>query len=63
LSEDPLVMGFGAAASMLAHVYEYDNPTGRPAQLTFNVKFELQHDHPAYGTTNFEAPGSAKSTD
>jgi beta-lactamase regulating signal transducer with metallopeptidase domain len=63
LSEDPLNMGFGAAASMLAHVYEYDNPTGRPAQLTFNVKFELQQDHPTYGTTNFEEPASAKGTD
>ena len=41
LSEDPLNMGFGAAASTLAHVFEYDNPTGRSAQLTFNVKFEL----------------------
>jgi len=64
LTEDPLDMGFGAAASMLAHVMEYGNPGGRPAQITFNIKFELaQQPTPAYGTTNFEAPDSAKSTE
>src|SRR5262249_43658474 len=36
LSEDPLDMGFGAAASTLAHQFEYINPSNRPAQLTFN---------------------------
>ena len=55
LSEYPLDMGFGAAASALAHVMEYDNPTGRPAQLSFKVKFALAQPTPAYGTTNFEA--------
>ena len=54
LSEDPLNMGFGAAASMLAHVFAYDNPSGRPAQLTFNVKFALSAAQQSYGTTNFE---------
>jgi TonB family protein len=41
LSEDPLNMGFGAAASTLAHTMEYSNPTGHPVQLTFRVKFAL----------------------
>jgi TonB family protein len=56
LSEDPLELGFGAAASTLAHVFEYDNAAGRQAQLTFNVKFELKHDEPHSGTTRFEEP-------
>ncbi|HZO22236.1 MAG TPA: M56 family metallopeptidase [Steroidobacteraceae bacterium] len=56
LSEDPLNMGFGAAASALAHVMEYNNPTDRPAQLAFNVKFALAQPTPSYGTTNFESP-------
>jgi TonB family protein len=56
LSEDPLDMGFGAAASTLAHQFEYNNPGNRPAQLTFNVKFALAHSAPAGGTTNFEEP-------
>jgi TonB family protein len=55
LSEDPLDMGFGAAASTLAHQFEYNNPGKRPAQLTFNVKFALPHSGPG-GTTNFEGP-------
>lgn len=55
LSENPLDMGFGAAASTLAHQFEYNNPTHRPAQLTFNVKFALNHSEPG-GTTNFEGP-------
>jgi TonB family protein len=41
LAEDPQDMGFGAAASTIAHHMEYSNPTGRPAQLSFNVKFQL----------------------
>ena len=57
LTEEPLDMGFGAAASMLAHVIEYGNPGGQPAQITFNIAFELsQQPTPAYGTTNFETP-------
>jgi len=45
ISEDPLDMGFGAAASTLAHTMEYSNPTGHPVQLTFRVKVSL--DKPA----------------
>jgi beta-lactamase regulating signal transducer with metallopeptidase domain len=56
LSEDPQDMGFGAAASTLAHFMEYDNPTGRPAQLNFKVKFALGAAPVAAGTTNFENP-------
>jgi beta-lactamase regulating signal transducer with metallopeptidase domain len=41
LSEDPQDMGFGAAASTIAHHMGYSNPTGRAAQLSFNVKFQL----------------------
>jgi beta-lactamase regulating signal transducer with metallopeptidase domain len=58
LSEDPLNMGFGAAASALAHVMEYNNPAGRPVQLDFNVKFALGQPTPANGTTNFETPSA-----
>jgi TonB family protein len=43
LSEEPLDVGFGAAASALAHEMVYSNPTGQPAQLSFNVKFALNH--------------------
>jgi TonB family protein len=56
LSEDPRDMGFGAAASTLAHQFEYNNPGNQPAQLTFNVKFALNHSEPAGGTTNFGGP-------
>jgi beta-lactamase regulating signal transducer with metallopeptidase domain len=56
LSEDPQDLGFGAAASTLAHLMEYGNPTGRPAQLSFRVKFELSSSPPPSGTTNFETP-------
>jgi hypothetical protein len=61
LSEEPLDMGFGAAASVLAHMMEYDNPTGRPSQITFNVKFALPDPSPGRGTTHFETPDSPKS--
>jgi hypothetical protein len=53
-------MGFGAAASTLAHVFEYDNTSGRTAQITFNVKFELAQPQPRYGTTHFEEPASVE---
>jgi hypothetical protein len=33
---------------------EYNNPTSRPAQLQFKVKFALNHAAQPYGTTNFE---------
>ena len=39
--EHPANMGFDAAASALAHVMEFDNPTGQAAQLAFKVKFAL----------------------
>ena len=56
LSEDPLDEGFGAAASTMVHAMEFNNPTGRSAELEFNVKFALSHTAPQahYGTTNFE---------
>ena len=43
LSETPAGMGFGAAASELAHNYRYSNRTGHPATVTYKVKFELRH--------------------
>lgn len=41
LTEFPLGVGFGAAASAAAHEITYSNPTGRPAQLVFRIKFAL----------------------
>jgi hypothetical protein len=41
LSETPAGMGFGAAASGLAHKFIYSNPTGHSASVTYKVKFEL----------------------
>jgi TonB family protein len=59
LSEYPQDVGFGAAASTLAHFMKYNNPTGRPAQLTFKVKFALGTPPVGTGgTTNFENPDS-----
>ena len=43
ISESPLGLGFGAAASELAHVFKYANATGHPANVTYRVKFELNH--------------------
>jgi hypothetical protein len=43
ISESPLGMGFGAAASGLAHVFKYANKTGHPASVTYRIKFELDH--------------------
>jgi TonB family protein len=43
LFEDPPDQGFGAAASSLAHVMEFNNPTGGTAQLKYKVKFALPH--------------------
>jgi len=39
ISETPPGLGFGAAASTLAHLMTYSNPTGHIASVTFNVKF------------------------
>jgi TonB family protein len=41
ISESPLGIGFGAAASELAHVFKYANRTGRSASVTYRIKFEL----------------------
>jgi hypothetical protein len=41
LSEIPLGMGFGAAASELAHVFKYPNPTG-PANGTWSLLQEFR---------------------
>ncbi len=41
ISESPLGLGFGAAASGLAHVFKYANKTGHPASVTYRIKFEL----------------------
>ena len=38
-------MGFGAAASALAHVMVYSNPTGQVVQLKFKVKFAPGREH------------------
>jgi TonB family protein len=43
LSETPAGMGFGAAASELAHKFRYSNPTGHAASVTYKVKFALDH--------------------
>jgi TonB family protein len=45
ISEAPVGLGFGAAASELAHVFKYSNTTGHPATVTYRVKFELKHSH------------------
>lgn len=39
VSVTPPDLGFGAAASTLAHLMRYSNPTGHVASVTFNVKF------------------------
>jgi len=39
LSETPPDLGFGAAASTLAHLMSYSNPTGDVTSVTFAVKF------------------------
>jgi hypothetical protein len=41
ISEDPLNMGFGAAASAVAHVMKYSNPTGLPTTFNVMIKFAL----------------------
>jgi TonB family protein len=46
LSETPAGMGFGAAASELAHKFRYSNRTGHSASVTYKVKFQLD-DHSA----------------
>jgi TonB family protein len=42
LSETPTGVGFGAAASELAHKFGYSNPTGQPGSVTYKIKFDLR---------------------
>jgi hypothetical protein len=56
LAEDPLDVGFGAAACALANVMEYRNPTGQLAQLKFKVKFAPDGEHaPSQSATDVPA--------
>jgi TonB family protein len=43
LGEAPHDFGFGAAATSVAHLIRYSNPTGHPAQVEFRIKFALHH--------------------
>jgi TonB family protein len=43
LSERPPNLGFGAAASTVAHLMRYSNPTGHETSVTFNIKFRSPH--------------------
>lgn len=43
LSETPPNLGFGAAASTVAHLMSYSNPTGHETSVTFNIKFRSSH--------------------
>lgn len=43
LSETPPNLGFGAAASTVAHLMSYSNPTGHEVSVTFNIKFRSSH--------------------
>ena len=43
LTEYPLEMGFGAAASAAAHAMHYSNPTGQPVTFTLRINFALSH--------------------
>ena len=54
--------GFGAAASHIAHVMKFANPTKRQAQLTFRVKFDLDDKPGPPGTPVTGAPPPAAST-
>jgi len=42
VSEAPTGMGFGAAASELAHQFKYSNPSAHRASMTYRIKFELE---------------------
>jgi TonB family protein len=41
VSETPAGLGFGAAASELAHHFKYKNPATLPGTVTYRIKFEL----------------------
>ncbi len=43
LWEKPAGLGFGAAASELAHQFRYANPASHPSPVTYKIKFELRH--------------------
>jgi hypothetical protein len=66
LFESPEGVGFGAAASELAHHNTYANPSGHPTTVFFMVKFQLSpgRDHsPAESTTtNFETGEKSTTT-
>jgi TonB family protein len=57
ISESPLGMGFGAAASGLAHAFTFSNDTGHPASVTYRVKFELDRSGGQDTPTNNSAGG------
>jgi len=58
LSETPLGMGFGAAASELAHVFKYENATGHSANVTYHVKFALDRSVPSQSAKSNTAESS-----
>jgi hypothetical protein len=57
ISESPLGLGFGAAASGLAHVFKYANKTGHPASVTYRIKFELDRSDSQDTSTDNSAGG------
>jgi hypothetical protein len=59
LSETPLGMGFGAAASELSHVFKYSNPTGRSASITYRIKFALDRSVPSQSAKSDTAETSS----
>jgi TonB family protein len=58
LSETPAAMGFGAAASELAHVFKYSNATGRSASVTYRIKFALDRSVPSQSAKSDTAESS-----
>ncbi len=46
LTEEPLDMGFGAAASAAAHAMKYSNPAGQPVTFTLRIQFALKNKSP-----------------
>jgi TonB family protein len=57
ISESPVGLGFGAAASELAHVFRYANKTGHPASVTYRIKFELDRSASQGTSTDTSAGG------
>jgi TonB family protein len=57
ISESPVGLGFGAAASELAHVFKYANQTGHPASVTYRIKFELDRSDRQDTSTDNSAGG------